>query len=317
MRTSPGAARTLVLVALACAAALLVVSAILLVGGPGASPGDASEDETDEPEDVTVLGAGGTRRASDRRRPDGEDGEGDEGDGIYEPGDPRTPEGEEYWVTPDTLRKVLADRHWEEVLRQLDVMQDEGKTVPRDVVDELLALLAHEGLRPEAIRALAKLRDDTSGQSIAEIAVDPTKPMEVRTAALDALSQSGQKAALSRLQTLVASEAMDPQLARHALRALAAVGGPEGTRTLAAFLTAHREDDYTDAVVTALGRARDADAGLAEVARAARNEGDRELLGLMLKVAQFQGQNAGTELRTEVLRIVESPEALSTIDDEI
>ena len=53
-------------------------------------------------------------------------------------GDSRKPFGKEFVVTADTLRGVLEQRHWEEIRRQIDVLQQNGEEVPMDVVTALI-----------------------------------------------------------------------------------------------------------------------------------------------------------------------------------
>ena len=318
---APGSARTLLLAALALAAAVMVGSIAFLAGKGGAPEGSANPeehggqvppgardprtrpkqvdgadpDEADEPDpgDIVEFGRGGVVKSS------------------------REPSGEDFTVTPDGLRAAFAARHWEEIRRMIDDLQADGKPVPGDVLKQLMDMLAKDDTRIDAILALGGVKDDATGRALAELALSGEASIETRQAALDAIAKSGQAAALPLLQQLVGSASLDEQVARHAFFALAGVGGPDATRTLLELLGQHAGDDLSSALRTALGKTRDCDGGLAAALRAARDKGDKEVLQSVLVAAQIQGKAAGPELKSELQRLVESESSLLAFTDEI
>jgi HEAT repeat protein len=122
---------------------------------------------------------------------------------------------------------------------------------------------------------------------------------------------------LPALQQLVATEGLDDNVALHAYRALAGVGGPDATKTLLDLLVKHRNDDLQGGLVVALGRAKDADSGLAQVVRSSREGGDMTMMAAALQAALIQGDRIGPELKAELLRTVESTATLTAFPDEI
>lgn len=319
--TSPslGSARTLMLAALALAAAVMVGSvALMALRGSGQPTAPAAIG------DQAPLGGGSGKRTVPGKTPktpsaDDTDDEPDDPDpgGILIHGDPRTAEGEVFTVTPDKLRTVFAARHWEEIRRMIDVLQENGETVPEDVVKALIEMLAKDDLRLDAVLALGGVKDATTGRALAELALSGEASLETRQAALDALAKNGQASALPLVQQLVASEGLDDGVARHAFFALAGIGGPDAAKTLLEMLDRHSGDDLRGAVVAALGKAKDADAGLASMLRAARDKGDKDKLQGVLVAAQIRGSGAGEELKAELLRMVESDSSLSAFPDEV
>ncbi len=248
--------------------------------------------------------------------PDSDPEEPDEG-GIIEWGDPRKPEGDVYTVTPDTLRVAFKARHWEETRRQIEVLQANGEAVPEDVVKALIEMLAKDDLRLDAVLALGGVKDAATGRALAELALSGEATLETRHAALDAIAKNGSPAALPLVQQLLATEGLDDGVARHALFALAGIGGPDATKTLLDMLERHADDDLRDAVVTALGKAKDADAGLASLLRTARDKGDKSTLQGVLVAALSRGAAIGPDMKIELERLVESDAALSAFPDEV
>jgi len=237
----------------------------------------------------------------------------DEGDIFW--GD-RDPTGEVFDVTPESLRAVLAERHFEEIRRQINALQEKGTAVPADVVSALLDMLKTEGSRIDAMLALGQITDDATGRALAELAADANAPEEVRVAALEALAKSGQAAGLTHVKQLAETSTADTKLSRQALFALAAMGGRDGVTPLVSLLTAHPDDALTDAVVTALAKARNADAVLAQELRTAREGGDVARLKLLLRIGNQAGTKSGDEMRAEVIRLVESPDALAALPED-
>jgi HEAT repeat protein len=268
-----------------------------------------------------VRGSKGNRKSGKGARgadPDEPDlAEGGDEPAEWVPPEGRKPDGEEFFVTDDTLRAEFKARHWEEVRRMIDVLQADNKPVPDDVVRALIAMLAKDDLALDAVLALGGVKDDGTGRALAELASSGDASAETRQAALDALAKNGSKAALPFVQQLVVTEGLDPAIARHAYLALAGIGGREATETLLAELNKHLDDDLSGVILTALGKARDSDEPLAAAVRAGREKADKASLQAVLRAAQILGQGAGPELKAELLRTVESPEALAGFTDEV
>jgi HEAT repeat protein len=328
-KLSLGSTRTLLLAALALAAAVVVGSFALV-----ALRGDSSDESSDRPDgegdDEAPLGRGtaglGHHDPKKTRTKSGkdasEDGEGTDPGGEEwvprgQPKDSRTPEGDVFVVTADTLRAEFAVRHWEEVRRMIDELQAKGEAVPADVVKQLVDMLAKDDLRLDAVLALGGVKDDAAGRALAELAGSHDADLATRQAALDALAKSGQKSVLPMLQALVASEGLDEGVARHAMLAIAGVGGPDATKTLLAQLEIHRGDDLQSVIVTALGKTHDSDAAMAETLRGAAEKADKDKMQAVLVAAQMQADAVGPELKAELQRIVESPASLSAFTDDV
>ena len=317
--TTSGSARTLLLLALALAAAVMVGSiALLAVRGSG-SQGERTQGGGD-PDGAASLGGGrGAVAKSKKPRQAGDEseegGEDEESPDAFPSANSRDPEGDVEAVTEDTLRAVFKVRHWEETCRQINELLIAGKPVPADVVRELIELLAKDDVRAYAVMALGVAKDDATGLALAQAASSADAPLDVRQAALDALARGGQKSALPALQALASSATEPPEVSRRAYFALAAVGGADAARTLIDQLGAHAaDDDLRGVLTTALGRTHDADAGVAEMLRAARDKGDRDRTMLLLQVAHIQGADAGAEVKAELRRVVESDAALATFE---
>ena len=319
---SLGSARTLLLAALALAAAVMVVSVVYMTARDDGSSGGAVDKE-DSSGGTTVgegtPGVGGQREKKARGTQPGDE-EDDEGDIVFigpdgirqvNPNDP------EFVVNDDTLRAALKARHWEEIRRNIDVLQADGKEVPRDVVEALLAMLAKEDLALDAVLALGGVKDDTTGRALAELASSADATPEARNAALDALAKNGSKVALPFVQQLVATEGLDPAIARHAYLALAGIGGREAAATLLDALRKHLDDDLRGVIITALGTAKDADGPMAAAVRAAREKADAEGMRAMLTAGQILGPAAGAELKAELLQTIEGADALNAFPEEI
>lgn len=318
-RACRGAARPLLLAVLGLSVATLGGGLYYLAtsdAGHETDPdeGDEEFDVEDGGGDLPPSGAGDPDRRRRGTPRTGENGEEVDGEGDLFFGD-RDPEGDVFVVDDASLRGVLAARHFEEIRRQIDVLQREGKVVPADVVQTLLDLLETDALRIDAMLALGQLTDDASGRLLAELAADAGTPEVVRIAALEALSKSGQAAGLTHVRQLVEAATEDNRLTRQALFAMAAMGGRDGVAPLLSFLAAHSDDPLTDAAVTALAKAKGADAVLAQEVRAARDGADAARLQLLLRVGNQTGAKAGDEFRAEVKRLVESPDALAAISE--
>lgn len=313
---STGTSRTFLVVALSAAVVVLVVSGVYLVrsGVPGEFAAGNEEAEGDEPTDLpSGLGMPGGRQ---RPRTAGTERSVDEDDdGIVDdflPGDGRELEGPILHVNAESLRKALGAREWEELRRQLLVIQQDGGTVPEDVVKALVELLADERWGIDAQLALGGVRDPATGTLLADLAADPNAPEGARALALRALALSGQAAGLEKVKALLAQG--DTRLGREALLALAGMGGPEGVKPLLDVLAAHPRDELTDAVLAALAKARDADATIGQVLRDARNAGDANALEMLRVLGDRIREKAGPELRREVRAIVESPAGLAAFE---
>ena len=317
---SLGSARTLLLGALALAAAVMVGSVVFMATRDDGAAGDGS---SADPDGNLVPGgrrAGPTKTRQAKTVED--EGEGDEGDIVrIGPNGELIPlreaEGEVFDVTDDTLRAALKARHWEEIRRNIEVLQADHKEVPRDVVEALIAMLAKEDLALDAVLALGGVKDDATGRALAELASSKDALPETRQAALDALAKNASKSALPFVQQLLATEDLDPGIARHAYLALAGIGGPEAAATLLDALHKHIDDDLRGVIVAALGTAKDSDGPMAAAARAAREKADTEGIRAMLTAAQILGPSAGPELKAELLRTIDNPDALSAYPDEV
>jgi HEAT repeat protein len=313
MQTVRGSTRFLLVALLAAAAVLVTASVLVLLGGDDGE-GRPGEDEGQ----ARFVPTGETGRTQRDRSRIGGDGEGDD-EGIYDPyvGDgTREPFGDVHVVTADTLRGVLADRHWEEIRRQIEVLQRNGGEVPMDVVQALIALLEGEDTRIDAVLALGGVQGPDAGRALAEHATNLSQPLEARAAALDALAKNGSPEALTMVQTLATDPTTDPALLRHALPALAGIGGSEAARTLVDLLTQHQDTRLEGAIVQALGTTRGAGDVLAQTIRQARDAADGEMAILMVRVARLHGHDADQALRLEIRRMVEDPTALEFVEDE-
>ena len=314
MQNARGYTRYLLVVALTAAALLLATSVVLLLrsGGPG-------ESDRDEPDDARMVPTGGVRGGRDRARvADEDDDEDDDDPDIYDwevSEGSRKPFGDVFAVTPDSLRRVLADRHWEEIRRQIWRLQENGGEVPADVVTGLIALLQGEDTRLDAVLALGGITGDSAGRALAAHATDVTQPLEVRAAALDALATSGSRAALTIVQTLATEPDIDPALLRHACPALARIGGQDAARTLLGLLSQHRDTDLEGMLVQALGKTAGAGDVLAQSLRSAQGAADAEMTLLIVNVARLHGPEADAALRLEIRRLVEDPSALEFVEE--
>jgi HEAT repeat protein len=321
MKTSPlGSARTLLLAALACAAVIIVASvALMTTGGDGGS--SSSDSDSSESGGLGPAAGPGHRVKPTKKKSAEETGEEPDDDpNIVVPirGESRGPEGDIFVVDEKSVRAVFAIRHWEELRRQIDELQRDGKTVPEDIVKALMEMLSKDDLRLDAVLVLGGVKDDATGKALAQLALSPDASVESRQAALDALARSGQKAALPFLQELVQSPTADEKYVRHAVLAIAAVGGSDATKTLIDLLAQHRDrvDDLHDAIVKALGTAVDSDGGIAAVMRGARDKGDKEMFQSVVVAAQIQGDKIGPETKAELQSMVESPETFTSFGTE-
>lgn len=313
MHSSRGSTRVLLVAVLTAAAVLLVASVVALMGAGG---DDGLDDDTGTARFVPSGESGRGVRDRTRVGEDGEDGEDDE---IYDwevGSGSRDPHGPEFVVTSDSLRNVLADRHWEEIRRQISILQENGGEVPMDVVTALLALLDGDDTRIDAVLALGGVTSDAAGQALAELATNLTAAPEARAAALDALARNGSRAALTAVQTLVAAPTTDQALLRHACPALAGIGGQDAARTLLDLLTKHQDSNLEGMIVQALGTTRGAGDVVAQAIRQARDSSDGETALLMVRVARMSGPDADDAVRLEVRRLVEDPTALEFAADE-
>jgi HEAT repeat protein len=316
-----GSARTLLLGALSCAAVVIVVSvALMSTSGDGPSSSDPSESGG-----LGLPPGPGHRSKVAKPKTTGEEDDGSDDDHelvVPIPGElpdgSRDPNGPTYVVDEKSLRAVFALRHWEELRRQIDELQRDGKVVPEDVVKSLMEMLAKEDLRIDAVLVLGGVKDDATGRALAQLALSPDATVESRQAALDALAHSGQKAALPFLQQLVSSPTADEKFVRRAAFAIAAVGGDEATKTLLDLLFQHQDigDDLHGAIVSALGKAPDSDAGMAAVMRGARDKGDKAMFQSVVVAAQMKGATIGPEFKAELQRMVESPESFTAFPNE-
>jgi HEAT repeat protein len=319
---TPGAARALLLGMLGLAVAVMGASIWYLVRASSPGYGGAADD-IDAVEGGGVAGTVNLpdpdRRARKPRTgqptPDDEEDD-DEGDidPVWIGDGTRPPDGESLHVTHDSIRKVFAAKHWEEFRRQIDALQREGKALPEDLRDELLAMLRKED-RTDAVLALGQVKDDATGLLLAQLAADGTADAQTRVAALQALTASGQAAGITHVRGLLEKPADDGAVTRHALFALASMGG-DGIGVLIDAFRAHKDDTLTDAVLTALAKAPGSDAYLAREFRAARDKASLEDLELLLRASMQKGRDSGGEMRTEVKQIVESQATLEGLDAE-
>ena len=312
MHSVRGSTRFLLVAVLAAAAVLLVARVTMLMRSD-----PVVESETSGGGDVRLFPSGDVESGGRRRVEIGE-GSGDD-DEIYdwEVGDgEREPFGEVFTVTADSLRGVLADRHWEEVRRQIGVLQRNGAEVPMDVVTELIALFEGEDTRIDAVLALGSVQSDGAGQALAEHAANLTQTVEVRAAALDALAKNGSKAALTILQTMASDPTLDPALLRHACPALAGVGGQDAARTLLDLLAQHKDTRLEGMIVQALGKTAGGGDVLAQTIRQARDGGDGDMALLIVRVAGLHGAEADDAVRAEVRRMVEDATSVEFAGDE-
>lgn len=313
MHTVRGSTRLLLVSVLAAAAVLLGVSVVVLLRG------DAGDDFGDDGGgEARFVPTGDVEGRPVRERVSGE-GDPDEGDGVYEwevGPDGRMPHGDVFAVTHESLRAVLADRHWEEIRRQIDVLQRNGGEVPMDVVEALIALLDGEDTRIDAMLALGGVQGDAPGTALAQHAADLTVPLEVRAAALDALAKNGSKAALTLVQALASDPNIDPRLLRHACPALAGIGGQDAARTLLELLTRHQDTRLEGMIVQALGKTRGAGDVLAQSMRQARDSADADMALLVVRVARLNGAEADDAVRLEIRRLVEDPTSREFVADE-
>jgi len=309
MWADAGSARTLLLAALALAAAVMVGS-IALVAFKDDGKGSTSGGDAGSP---LGRGPGGGHRgagasgghASGTRSEDDEDDD----DKTVPEYVSRVPDGPDLTWTPEDLRAAMTVKHWEEVCRLIETLQAGGTTIPEDVVRQLLAMLAKDDLRGDAQQALGFVNDEATGRLLTDLAASRDASIETRQAALDALRRSGVKSALPGLQALIAAPDTPPEVARHAYLAIGAIESPEATRSLLSELTSRPgDDDLRGVIVTALGNTKNGDTPLAQFGRSARERGDRAGVIAVAQVAMYQGANAGPETRAELTRMVESPE---------
>ena len=199
----PGSSRTILLVALSAAVAVVVGGGWYLV--TSVTPDDLGIEEGDEAGPTPLVpGAPGPHKPGRAARGT-EDPDEETDDDIIE-GDPpdRLPEGEVWTVDDESLRRVLKANVWEEVRRQIDVLQSEGKPIAEDVVRALAELLKTDGRRLDAVLALGQIKDPFAGKLLADFAADTSLPDAARVAALDALAKSGQSAGLQQVRQLQA-----------------------------------------------------------------------------------------------------------------
>ena len=230
----------------------------------------------------------------------------DTDDVIYLPRGTREPHGDVFTVDDESLRAVLADRHWEEIRRQIEVLQRNGGEVPEDVLLALIGMLEASDTRIDAVLALGGVDSEAAGRLLAERATGESHSMELRMAALDALARSGNAAAQAQVIALLTTEGTDPRLVRRGAAALAAMGGDESARALTSVLLAMSPDaPERDAVITALGKTPSAGTVLADTLRSARENGDGALASKVMKVALIQGTDASAELRAAVRSVLD------------
>lgn len=319
MRSRNGATRPMLLVVLGLSVAVAAGSLwYLAVSGGGPGSGDAADEEgggDDEGEDGLVPPRTGPRGTTRRPRTGGETDDPDTDPNLREwTDDDRDIRGEVFTVDDASLRKAFAAKEWDEVRRQIDILQDEKKPLPSDVVDSLLKMLRADETRIDAILVLGMVKDDATGLLLARLATEPGADAAARAAALDALAKSGQAAGLSLVRTIVENPAMaegEDRVLRHALKALGAMGG-DGIDVLLRALDSHRGNDLEDAIVTALAKARGADGLLAARIRTAKDAGDGAGIETVLRVLSQAGRDGGSEARTEVTRIIENPAFLES-----
>ncbi len=316
MQNTRGATRLLLVIVLVAATAMLGAAVLLLGGGLPDSP-EAPDSSGDR---RRLTPEGDFQPTRPRPDPDGEDDANDEEDFVYVvPEHLRDASGAILHVNAETLQDVLDKRIWEEVRRQIDQIESGNgqiEQVPESLVRQLLAMLAESDLEKDAMLSLGLIKNASAGQMIAEAAANPTLDAKVRMAALDALARSGNAAGLTQVQALVRQEGTSDDLLRHALPALAAIGGDEAVRTLTEMLLAHPDDRLTSSAVTALGKASGAGPVLAQTMREARDRGDTEVTKKLVTVALIHGANAAKELRLEILNMIQDPNALQFIESD-
>jgi HEAT repeat protein len=313
MHTVRGSTRFLLIAVLAAAAVLLAASVAVLMQSDAPVDDEGSDDGQ-----VRLFPTGESDERSRDHVRSGEGG-GDDED-MYDQWEvndgTRLPHGDVFTVTPDTLRGVLEDRHWEEIRRQIGVLQRDGGEVPQDVVLALIALFDGSDTRIDAVLALGDVRSDSAGKALAEHAANLSQPLEVRAAALDALAKNGSQAALTIVQTIASDPGIDPKLLRHACPALAKIGGQDAARTLVDLLTTHQDTRLEGMLVQALGTAHGGGEVLAQTMRQARDGGDGDMALLVVRVARLHGADADVALRAEVRRLVEDPTSLEFAGDD-
>lgn len=321
MRSRNGAARPLLLVVLGLSVAVAAGSLWYLAvsgGGPGSEEeaDDGGGDEADDGSgDGRVPLGTGPRGGTRRPRTGGDADDPDTDSNLREwVDDDHLPAGDVFTVDDESLRKAFAAKHWEEVRRQIDILQDEKKPLPADVVEALLKMLRSDETRIDAILVLGGVKDDATGLLLARLATEPGADAGSRAAALEALAKSGQAAGLSLVRTIVESPATaegEDRVLRHALKALGAMGG-DGIDVLLRALDSHRGGDLEDAIVTALAKARGADGLLATRMRSAKDAADGAGIETILRVLSQTGRDGGPESRAEVTRIIENPAFLES-----
>jgi HEAT repeat protein len=313
MRTSKGVARIVMLSVLGLSAALVVVTVYLLAGiGGGSSSDDDPFSEGSRP-----LMPGSITARDRNRGGDGTDGEFDEElDDL--PGDlaDRERSGKVHWWTPEDLERALEKRSFEVVRYLVRKGQKNGHTISPEIVAQLVELLKSEDTRIDAKLVLGMITDDATGRTLGEFAANPAYPPEARLAALGALAESGQPAALSHLQAMAADDELEPKLASNALLALAAIDSEDAARSLVNYLRSHPDGPTSSAALTAVGKSPAAGPVLADTLRQARAEGDQDTAWLLIRAAGRQGEAAHEDLRLEVGRVVEDPSSLDFVEKE-
>ncbi len=311
MDSSRGASR-LLLLGIVAAVAAIVATAVLVVFGGGSGDDDLPEFHDDVVE-MVVPGRGGR----DRTDVDGGVGIEHEDDGILVPFGSRTPHGEVFVVNAESLRAALAAHHWEEIRRQIDVLQQNGQPIPSDVVDNLISLLEAPETRIDAVLSLGGITGEDAGRILGAHASNEAHSLDSRLAALDALARSGNAGSRTQLIALLSVEELDPRIVRHGAFALGAVGGDGAARALTDLMIRlgpeHRE---RDAVVTALGKSPGSGRVLADTLRGARDAGDAMLTRQILKIALLHGSAAEAELRLAIRQLIDDTTALEGIESE-
>ncbi len=324
MRSTPpsslGSARSLLVMALALAAAVLVGSVVLMALRDDEGGGASSDGENGKAAGAGVPCGRGTRAVSAKSRKSESDADDVPGDEWHQPGaDSRMPEGDVFVIDENTLRAELKAGHWEELRRQIDDLQREKKPIPADVVKALIEMLGQEDLRLDAVLALGGIKnDDETGRLLAQLALAPDASLAVRESALQALAKSGQKGALPYLQQLVAAAPTEGNVMHDAIAAVGAVGGADAAKTLIDLLARHADpgDELRGVIVAALGKSHDADGTMAATLRAARDAGDASTLTAIVVASQMQATAVGPEVKTELQHMVEGAGSLSAFTDE-
>jgi len=310
MDSSRGASR-LMLLGILTAVVAIVATAVLVVVGGRSGVDDLPEFDDGDVVEIPVAGRGGRDHADVG---DGDDTE-DDPDGIWIPPGTRAPHGDVFVVNEETLRAVLAARHWEEIRRQIDVLQQNGEAIPSDVVDNLISMLEAAETRIDAVLALGGITGADAGRILGEHASNAALPLDSRLAALDALARSGNEGARSQLIALLSAEEVDPRVVRHGAFALGAVGGDGAARALTDLMIRlgpeHRE---RDAIITALGKSPGAGRVLAGTLRDARDSGNASLAREVIKVAILHGAAAGEEMRLAIRQLIDDPNSLDAVE---